>query len=699
MPVTKVQIAPGFNKEGTRYSAEGQWYDGDKVRFRSGQPEKLGGWARLSALQFLGVCRSLANWSTLSGENLLGVGTNLKYYIEEGGQYSDITPIRKTTSPVAADPIDTAYGALSAGITATATSITLVDASSFPAQNGLIQINAEQMRYSSISGNVLSGVVRGVNATVAASHSAADPVACATIQITDTNHGALVSDFLTISGAADTGGILAAEINQEHQVVWVKDTQTFAIEMSSFSTSAATGGGAAVDIAYQVNTGLDSYTVGLGWGADPWGYGGWGSPATIGIGQQLRLWKADSYGEDLIFNPRGGSVYYWDATLGTSVRGQFLSELSTTAGFSGQFVPHTTNQVVVSPVERFVMLMGANPYDPGNANTDFDPMLVRWSDQDNPFQWAPAIVNQSGEFRLTHGSYIVTAQATRQETLIWSDAALYSAQYLGPPYVWGFNQLAENISVISPNAATTANNVTYWMGADKFYMYSGRVETLPCTLRQAVFADLNRAQGYQVFAGNNERYNEVWWFYCSENSLQVDRYVIYNYLENVWYSGSLSRTAWLDSSLRDFPMAADYNRRILYHETGTDDLSGDASMPISAYAESSDFDIGDGDSLAFVWRMLPDLNFTGSSVVNPSVDITLKPRRNAGASYDPAVDNPVPSQDNYTTQRVYSVQQFKGQVAVRVRGRQMALRIESAGIGVAWQLGSMRFDIKPNGLR
>jgi len=346
-----------------------------------------------------------------------------------------------------------------------------------------------------------------------------------------------------------------------------------------------------------------------------------------------------------------------------------------------------------------VIAMGSNPYTPGTPNTDFDPMIVRWSDQDNPFEWVPAVTNQSGEFRLSHGSYIVGSIATRQEILIWTDSALYSMQYLGPPYVWGFNILAENISVMSPNAMITVNNVTYWMGKDKFYMYSGRVETLPCALRQYIFADINKDQGYQVFAGTNEGYNEIWWFYCSGNSTLVDKYVIYNYQENVWYYGSMARTAWLDSGTREYPMATDYNNRIIYHELGTDDNSGLSAEPIYAYVQSADFDIGDGDKFAFVWRILPDINFTGSFVDNPSVTMTLKPRRNAGAPYSPADIPVVQSEDDYRTVRQYTIQQFNGQVYTRLRGRQMALRVESSDLGVAWQLGAVRADLKNDGSR
>lgn len=708
MTITKIALQPGVYREGTSYSAEGRFYDGDKIRFRSGNAEKIGGWQRLSNATYLGTARSLWNWSTLAGNNYLGIGTNLKYYIESGGGYNDITPIRKTVDPMlgpvppsSGNPFATAFNTLSAGINATQTSLGLTSAASFPPTGGIIKIGTEEIFYNQVVGTNLLGLTRGYNGTTAASHLSGANVACSTIVVTDINHGVVQNDFVTYSGVTGPfGGFTADDLNAEQQVFRYISSNQYAININGvFSSSAASGGGAVAIAEYQETTGLDTYVVGLGWGADPWSSGGWGDPAVVGIGQQLRLWSADNYGEDLIIAPRGGAIFYWDATLGTTVRAQFLSAESTLKGFSGQFVPTATNEILASAIQRFVIAMGANPYDQYNANTDFDPMLVRWSDQENPYQWVPAITNQSGEFRLSHGSYIVTSNPTRQENLIWTDSALYSMQYLGAPLVWGFNLLMDNLSIMSPNAAVTANNVTYWMGRDKFYVYSGRVETLPCALRQYIFNDLNLDQAYQVFSGSNEAYNEVWWFYCSNGSTVANKYVIYNYLENIWYYGSLNRTAWLDSPLRDYPMAASYDNRIIYHEVGTDDVSGTSPAPIYAYIQSADFDIGDGDHFAFVWRILPDINFNGSNVDKPTVKMEIRPRRNAGAPYSPA-DNPtVQSQDDYRLTRSYNIQEFDGQVYTRLRGRQMALRIESDQLGVAWQLGSIRADIRPDGRR
>jgi len=641
MPLQKLEFRPGLNREGTNYANEGGFYDGDKIRFRSGFPEKIGGWSRLSTLQYLGYARSLWNWVNFTGSNYLGVGTNIKYYIEVGGGYNDITPFSEI--------------------------------------------------------NVLNNPISATNGS-------------STLTITDANYHPSVGDYIEISGAVSLGGnITAAVLNQEYIVVTSPTGNTFTIAAKAPITGAPvladasdTGnGGSTVTVSYEVPVGPNIYTLGTGWSSGPWGRGGWGSAYISLVGTQLRLWSNDNFGADLIIAPRGGGIYYWKDSDGITTRAVSLNTLSTAEGYAGTYVPNTTNQVIASAIQKFVIAFGSNSYISGDPNTPFNPMLVRWSDQLNPYEWVPEITNQSGEFALTNGSFIMGARAARQEILVWTDSALYSMQYLGAPYIWGFNILIDNISIISPNAMITVNNVTYWMGTDKFYMYSGRVETLPCALRQYVFEDLNVTQGFQVFAGSNEAYNEVWWFYVSNASVDstVDRYVIYNYVDRVWYYGTMARTAWLDSGLRQHPMAADYNSRILYHESSVDDNAGDTALPIVSYVQSSDFDIGDGHNFGFVWRILPDINFNGSDVDNPSVTMTVKPRVNSGTPYGPA-DNPrVTSSDAYGQSQVFNVQQFTGQVYTRLRGRQLAFRIESTGIGVSWQLGMPRIDIRPDGRR
>ena len=635
MPLQKLTFRPGVNREGTNYSNEGGWYDCDNIRFRSGFPEKIGGWIRLTSNTFQGVCRALWNWVTLGGSNLLGVGTHLKYYIEVGGVYNDITPIRKTTTGTA----------------------------KFAATNG-----------------------------------------SAVLTVTDAAHGCIVGDFVTYTLAVSLGGAITATVlNQERQIVSVPTANTYTINVTTLANASDVGNGGGATVAnYQINIGSAIAVPVVGWGAGGWGLGTWGIGTTSNT--ELRIWSNDNYGQDLVIAPRNGEVYYWEASNGVTVRAKFLSALSTAAGYAGDYVPNQTLEVSASSIQRFVICFGANPYVSGTPNTTFNPMLVRWSDQDNQYQWVPAITNQSGEFPLSVGSTIITSINTRQEILIWTDSALYSMQYLGPPYIWGFNILMDNISIVSPNAAITINNITYWMGVDKFYMYSGRVDTLPCSLRQYVFNDINIEQAFQVFCGSNEGYNEVWWFYCSTDSTAIDKYVIYNYLDKVWYYGSMSRTAWLDSSIRQYPMATNYDAsavtgRTLYHEASVDDVAGTTPVAIDAYIQSSDFDIGDGHNFGFVWRILPDINFNGSNVDEPYVTMTVKPRQNSGAAYSASNSPEVQSADNYAVSRSYNIQLFDGQVYTRIRGRQMAFRIESTELGVAWQLGSPRIDIRPDGKR
>jgi hypothetical protein len=714
MALTKLQLRPGLNREGTDYSNEGGFYDGDKIRFRSGFPEKIGGWSRLSANYFLGMCRSLWNWTTLQNDNLLGVGTNLKYYIESGGVYNDITPITSTLTY--SNVISTGFTTLVGNVTANTTTMQFSNVTYFPQNNGLIKIDTENLYYAALSANVATGVVRGYNNTTAASHTSGANVASAFFAVAD-NSNAIDNQFLIIANATSVGGLANVVINGEHQAQkYISGGPFFALASTadgnsanaSFATSQVLNSGGTITIQYEVPPGLDVFTVGNGWGAGPWGFYGWGNAAPVTVGQQLRLWTNDNYGEDLVFAPRGGAIFYWSATTGLSQRGLYLSDLANTASYGGQWVPKVVSEIVASDIQRFVIAYGANPYDPNDANTDFDPMLVRWSDQENPYEWEPEITNQSGEFRLSHGSFIVTTINTRQEILVLTDSTIYSQQYLGPPYVWGFNVLMDNISIMGPNTVITVNNVTYWMGADKFYMYSGRVETLPCSLRQYIFNDINKDQSWQVYAGSNEGYNEVWWTYCSENSTLVDRYIIYNYLDRVWYYGTLVRTAILDSSLRQNPMATDvfgYDfqenplGRVIYHEVGNDDAAGDTTLPITAYVQSSDFDIGDGHNFGYVWRMLPDVNFNNSSVANPAVTMYLKPRQNSGSTYQQADTTTTTSADNFINVPQYTVQEFTGQVYTRLRGRQMAFRISSDGLGVSWQLGTPRIDIRPDGRR
>jgi hypothetical protein len=715
VPLSKLQFKPGINRENTNYAGEGGWFDGDKIRFRSGFPEKIGGWQNLAASvsgaanTFKGVCRNLWNWITLNSSNLMALGTEQKLYIENGGAFYDITPIRDT---------------------------------------------------STINNNPFA-ITSGSKLAV----------------VTDNAHGVTVGTYVTFSGA--TGADYTA-FNAEFEVVVVVSANSYQVILPTAAAATGSGGGAVVSAAYQVNSGNSVASVGTGWGTGPWSRDGWGEEysgtAIVQETTQLRLWSLDNYGQDLISAIREGAIYYWAADTTTAPpRAVTLESLATAASYDGTFVPNRVYEIHTSGVQRFGICIGANPYDPTDSETAFDPMLVRWSDQENIYQWVPAADNQSGELRFSHGSQLVTGRHGRQEFVVWSDSAIYSMQYLGPPYVWGVNLLMDGISIASPNAVVGASNLMFWMGVDKFYMYDGRVQTLPCTVRQYVFDDFNFDQSFQVVAGGNEQYSEVWWFYPSADSNVNDSYVIYNYLDNAWYYGLLNRTAWLDSPLRQSPMASfsvrttylsaaalstdttlnvidassypyvgvvlidseqiSYTSRtttalsgctrgvnsttaashvaystaglvvpnqVMFHEVGNDDLTTTTPVPIESYVSSSDFDIGDGHNFGFVWRIIPDLTFDGSTTPAPNypaVSMVCKPRQFSGSAYGTPSSPEVTSAQSYNTERVYPVQQYTGQVYTRVRGRQMSFEIRSTEQGVAWQLGVPRVDIRPDGKR
>ena len=808
MPLQKLELRPGLNREGTDYSNEGGWYDGDKIRFRSGFPEKIGGWTRFSNSTYLGAARSLWNWFDLNSNSYIGVGTNLKYYIEFGSAFTDITPIVYTSTLI--NKLASVSGSSTITVTdinyipnvgdyviiSGSTGISNISATAINQEQKVLTVDIPNNKWTFAVGSNANTTVPAGGGTITVQYEvpvglntysygtgwgaspwggAINPVVSVltnpftttagsrTITVTQTAHGLATGAYVSFAGASTFNGVTADVINNTYLITVVNvNSYTIALDVGVNATviTAGTGGGTVT---------VTSQSTTNGWGSDYTG--------GVGLGNQLRLWTADNFGEYLFIAPRNGPIYYWIPNggypSGSSTRAQSLATQATAAGSSGAYVPSQTYQVIASSIQQFIIAFGSNSYVSGNPTTPFNPMLVRWSDQANPYQWVPAITNQSGEFPLTNGSYIMGARTTRQEILIWTDSALYSMQYIGAPYVWSFQVLMDNITVMSPNSMVTVNNVTYWMGNEKFYMYSGRVETLPCSLRQFIFDDIDKTQSYQVFAGANEGFNEVWWYYCSnESNAVIDRYVIYNYLDRVWYYGTLERTAWLDSGTLQNPVAAYYipsslftgsisgttltvtnvlsgtvgldapitgtgvssntiitgygtgtggigtykvnNSQtvtsttitasgdigyLLYHESGNDDAAGQQTRAINAYVQSSDFDIGDGHNFGFVWRILPDVNFNGSSVNNPYVTMTVKPRQNSGTPYGSA-DNPqVTSANNYQNLSQYTVQEFTGQVYTRLRGRQMAFRIESNSIGVAWQLGMPRIDIRPDGRR
>lgn len=860
MPLQKILFKPGVNRENTRYTTEGGWYDCDKVRFRQGTPEKIGGWSRISSNTYEGVCRSLWTWSTLNGVVLNGVGTNLKFYIEEGGAYNDITPVRAfatLSNPFTATPgsavisvADTAHGltdgdyAVFIGAVALSTqTFTRSSATNFVVSSALAD-NTPVVLSVSAGGSLPAGLVEGVQYY-------AQLVSGTTIQFANVIDGAAISTTTAGSGTFSlyvNNGITADVLNQSFQIT-VVDANTYTITASvSATTYDVGGGGTTVNAQYQIPVGYELAQPLAGWGAGPWGSGPWGVGVPGYI--SLRLWYQANFGQNLVFGYGGSALYYWDAQLNTSyievtptlnsrtvtavdTTTEYLTASTTTlsngdpvkftsttslpsplvagtvyyvinkdgagagtlqvsATFGGtainlttagsgtitlygptQFtigaaltedtaisftstgtvptgmtigtiyyvyglvggtfyiaatpqgdpivctaaatgtvytipngipvssmayasdVPTAVNLAMVSDISRFTIAFGCNPI----GSTDIDAMLIRWSDQESVVNWTPEATNQAGGQRLSHGSKIVAAVQSRQEIVVFSDTALYSMQYLGPPYVWGFQLLGDNISIIGPNAAVLASGVIYWMGVDKFYRYDGRVLTLRCDLRQYIYQDINLEQTDQICCGTNEGFNEIWWFYCSADSTVVDRYVIYNYQEDVWFYGSMGRTAWNDSSLNNYPIAATYSNNLVFHEFGVDDNVSGTPAPISAYITSSQFDIGDGHAFGFIWRLLPDITFRGSSAANPQVTMTLKPLQNSGSGFN----NPesVGGSNNAPVVRsaVVPVEQFTGQVLIRVRGRQMEFKVESADLGVQWQLGAPRIDIKPDGRR
>tara|TARA_Y100000385_G_scaffold194081_1_gene200768 strand:- start:974 stop:2842 length:1869 start_codon:yes stop_codon:yes gene_type:complete len=622
MALKKLAFKPGINREVTRYTNEAGWYECDKVRFRQGFPEKIGGWERISVSVFQGVCRSLSNWVTLGSINLIGVGTHLKFYLEQGGGYNDITPIRETTA----------------------------------------------------AGDVTFAATNG----------------SATLTITDAGHGARGGDFVTFTGAVSLGGnITAVVLNAEYQIVTVPDANTYTITATATANASDTGnGGSSVVGAYQIRTG-EPYEVPLtGWSGGTWGAGVWGTGDTST--ESIRLWSQSNFGEDLIFGPRGGDLFYWDATNGVETRAVYLNTL---AGASN--VPTKQNFILVSDVSRFVFCFGTNI----SGSATFDPMLIRWSDQEDPTNWTPAVTNQAGDLRLSKGTEIVTAKQSRQEVLVWTDSSVYSLQYQGAPIVWGVQLVGDNISIASQNAVGFSGGVAYWMGKDKFYSYDGRTQTLPCDVRRFIFNDFNELQYDQVFAGTNEAFHEIWWFYCSQNSQTIDRYVVYNYLEKTWYYGTMARTAWLDSGLRDYPLAASYTYNLTNQEFGTDDNETGTPVPISASITSGQFDIADGDRFAFIWRLMPDMTFDGSTTTDPHATMSLLPLANSGSGYNSPTSEGGSNSGTVTRTATVPIEKFTGQVNTRVRGRQMSIKVESDSLGVRWQLGSPRVDMRPDGRR
>jgi len=616
MALNKFIFKPGIFREGTDYDNEGGWFNANLVRFKAGRPQKIGGWRKDTLNTFLGTCRALHAWILLAGTKLLGLGTNLKYYIEEGDSFNDITPIRSTTS-------------------------------------------AGDVTFSATDGD-------------------------ATLTVSDTAHGAVQNDFVTFSGAVSLGGnITATVLNKEYQITTIVDANTYTVEAEVNANSSDTGnGGGSVVGQYQINTGLDEYVSSTGWGVGLWGAGTWGSSTSISASNQLRLWTHDNFGEDLIINPRGGGIYYWDATNGVQTRAVELSSLS-----GANQVPTVGLQTIISETDRHVVVLGADPLSGGVRTGSVDPMLIAFSDQENATEFEPLNTNTAGSLRISEGSQIIGAVKARQEILIWTDVALYSMQFIGPPYTFGVNLINDSTGLISPKGAITTPAGVYWMGYDSFYVYNGAVQKVPCTVLSYVFDNLNAGQAFKVFAFSNSEFNEVGWYYPSGSNLNIDKYVVYNYAEQVWTIGELNRTAWIDKGIVDYPRATE-GQYLYEHEFGYDD---DGSPMTNVFIESSDFDIGDGESFGFVRRIIPDIKFLSNSDTG-QVNAVLKTRNYPG--------------DTLTTASTSVIESNTSKADVRARARQIVFRLESdddagnsGNSDVGWRLGATRLDIQTDGRR
>jgi hypothetical protein len=626
MPLQKFLFNPGINKQGTSYTAEGGWFDGNLVRFRKGFAEKIGGWEKYISSSYEGTGRKLHAWVDLDGTKLLGLGTRYKLYIQEGSSYNDVTPIRRTSAAGAA---------------------------TFAATDG-----------------------------------------SSTITVTDSGNGSNVGDFVTYTDAVSLGGnITATVLNQEYQIQSVPTSNTYTIiakdtngDTVTANSSDTGNGGASTVAAYQITSGLDVFVDGTGWGVGGWGSGTWGSTSSLNDANQLRLWSMDNFGEDLLSNPRAGGVYYWDKSDGLNTRAVALSSL-----IGSNLAPTKGLQVIVSDIDRHAIVLGADPIENGVRSGLIDPLLVAFSDQENIFDWEPTSTNTAGSLRCSAGSEIIGAIRARQETLIWTDVALYSLQFIGPPLTFGLNLVNEGVSLIGPNAIVNSPSGIFWMDRKGFYTYNGSVSPVPCTVHSYVFDDFEEGQAFQVFSILNKQFDEVGWFYCSSGQTVINRYVFFNYVENTWSIGQLSRTAWLDEGIFSQPIAAGKYSDTPYlysHEIG---YNNDGQPMDNVYVQSADFDIGDGEEFQFIKRFIPDVKFQGSGS-DQTINVQIKTRNYPGNSF--------------TTDQTTSFTSTTSKIDMRARARQASIRFESDDDGtsseridVGFRIGGTRLDIQPNGRR
>jgi hypothetical protein len=613
----RIAFKPGVNRDQTNYAGEGGFFECDKIRFRSGFPQKIGGWARTGIFTLVGICRQMFNYITSFSDNILVLGTSAKLYLEVGTNLINITPLRAVNPTYTTPDTDNCIGTT----------------------------------------NGQTGVT-----------------------VTITGCVPVVGNYVEISGVVGpVGGIPDSEINGNREILTAPDNNSFTIATTTAATSTATGGGTAITVSFEITVGDTSTTYGYGWGTGGWGAEAWGTSGLTPVTIFQRDWWIDNFDNDIVANVRNSSIFYWAYNGNFTTRAVLLSSLS-----GASAVPAQAMQVLVSQNDKHLLAFGSTPFGGGA----FDPMLIRWADQDQPTNWTPSPTNSAGFIRVSRGSQIIRALPTRQEILVFTNSNLYSLQYLGTTDVFGLQEYADNISIMSPRAVTSANNVTYWMGLDKFYYYSGRVETLPCTLRNHVFQNFNYDQADQVVCGTNEAWHEIWWFYPTANSQINNAYVIYNYLEKVWYYGSIQRTAWLDSSLRRYPQAV--GGYFLYnHEEGVND----DTLPMTSFITTNDFDVGDGENFLLIKRIIPDVDFSGSTTTNPKVLMTMRPRNFPGTNYIAS------NEPDVTRTATVPIEQYTEQVFIRARARQMGFRITSEDLDVQWQLGAPRLDGRSDGKR
>ena len=719
MPLTRLQFKPGINRETTSSSNEGGWFDSDKVRFRFGYPEKIGGWVKYSTESFLGKCRALKAWMALDNTKYLGVGTSNKYYIEEGLSFNDITPLRLTTSAGDISAINAGSTTINASIDASATTISLASTTHF-APSGFVKIGSEEIKYDALDtvNNDLLSCTRGVHGTTAASHSSGATVGTSTLKVTHASHGATVNSFVTFSGAASLGGNMVGAgdtsidvLNQEYQIaaVEVGNANTYYINARAAETSIKSltsngvvtfgagtlvysnsnddqTGGSSIVGKYQVNVGLDDSLTSLGWGAGPWNAGTWNT--TVSTVDTMRIWSHDNFGEDLLINVRDGEIAYWDKTNGTNNEAVLLNSLS-----GANKTPTISKQIMVSDKDRHVICFGCDSEAlPGTQ----DPLLIRFSSQESLTDWESTATNTAGELRVGSGSEIIMAIETRQQILVFTDTSLHSMQNVGDPFVFGITQVASGITVAGPLAGVAVENNVFWMGQNEFYVFSGSVQRLQCTVKDHVFSDFNTDQIEKVVAGLNSEFAEVWWYYPSASATENDRYVIFNYEQKIWYYGTLNRTMWLDRGVKSLPIAASEDYHLYSHETGFDDGSTSPTSAISAHILSSQIDLGEGDKFVFLSKVIPDLTFRDSTNNSPTANLTFFTKNFPGKGTQ---QNQAGSVTQTTAGSTSVIEQYTEQLNLRLRGRSFSLKIDSSEREMTWRLGTPSLDIRPDGRR